>query len=802
MLTSLNWLKEYVNMDLTPVEIESLLTNSGTKVEIIEPINDVAKGIIAGTITKIEKHPQADRLQVCTVDIGDNTLTIITSATNVFEGAHVPVAVSGSTIADGTVMHDTEFRGINSQGMFCSVEELGMHTDLFPKHVTDGIYILPNTIAPGTVLRSELWIDDEIIDIELTANRGDCQSVYGIAREAAAAQGIDVKPLSANAPVGEGDVSDYLSVEVESELCPRYTGRVFRVNKIEPSPLWMQLKLHNSGVRPINNIVDVTNYVMLELGQPLHAFDYKSLGSDKIVVRTGNEEKTVVTLDEKERAITPDMLMITNGDHPVAVAGVMGGMNSEISDDTKMIVLESACFDKTSIRLTSKALGLRTEASARYEKGVYPELAGIASDRAAELFEEIGAATAVGSMIDVDHSTPENCIITVDTNWLNAFLGTDLSVNEIVNSLERLFLTVDKTDDHTISVHVPEYRLDLRIREDIAEEVARIYGYNNLPDTIMSGMTLVGEKTADQKYEDTLVNTLIGLGYHQTLTSSFTSENRIAALGLDPEDDKVKIINPLGEENSVMRSTLLAHQMELVSRNANRSIPAGFFFEIAKTYHKSPAQCGSTRTDEDAQLPAEEKHLVLSAYGADAGFFEMKGVVENLLALTGLQNVSFIAGGLPVWHPGRKAVIKVGDTVIGEMGEIHPQTGTNFDLPKRVYAAELNFDKLCELRDTDIHYADLPKFPGTERDLAIVLDKQVPAMEAEAIIRRNAGDYLEKLELFDVYTGEQVSEDKKSLAYNLKFRHPQRTLTDEDINPVIEAILAELKSELNAELRA
>ncbi|MGI6110086.1 MAG: phenylalanine--tRNA ligase subunit beta [Eubacteriaceae bacterium] len=792
MLTSLNWLNEYVHIDEDPVDIERILTMSGTKVETIDAVNDTVEGIISGIITKIEKHPNADRLQVCTVDIGtDKPLTIITSATNVFEGAHVPVAVSGSTIADGTRMHDTEFRGINSQGMFCSVEELGMNTDLFAKEITDGIYILPESIAAGEDMKSLLWVDDQIIDIELTANRGDCQSIYGIAREAAAAFDRDLKPLDLTVPEGTGDIGDYLKVSVDTDLCPRYTTRMFKVNKIEPSPLWMQLKLLNSGVRPINNIVDITNYVMLETGQPLHAFDYRGIGTDTIAIRTDNPQASVVTLDEKERPITKDMMMITNGEKPIAVAGVMGGMNSEIADDTELVVLESACFDKTSIRLTSKALGLRTEASARYEKGINPELSEIASDRAARLFEQIGAAQMIGGFIDIGKKASEPVTIPLDTDWLNRFIGIDISIDEITGYLEKLYMSVEKTGSHQLLVTVPDYRLDLRLREDLAEEVARLYGYNRILNTIMSGETTVGERTPDQKFRHELTEALIGAGAEQTLTSSFISARRLGPLAAS-FPDAVKIINPLGEENSLMRPTLLGHQLELIGTNLNRGNESGTFFEFAKTYAANP---------EKGELPLEENRLALSSFG-ETDFFGMKGLIELILKLAGTERPVFEAADIDWMHPGRSAAVSVNGVHIGSFGEIHPAAAKKLDLPGRILLAELSMDALNSVRNDDIRFEALPKFPGSERDLALVLDKQITAGQVEDVIRRHGKGILQDVRLFDVYTGEQVPEGKKSLAYNLSFRLPDRTLTDDDITPVVDAILDELKTTYDAVLRA
>ncbi|MDO4288924.1 MAG: phenylalanine--tRNA ligase subunit beta, partial [Eubacterium sp.] len=696
MLVSLNWLKEYVHIDQDPVAFGDILTMSGTKVETIEAVSDVVSGIVTGKITKIEKHPDADKLQVCTLDMGDGgERVVITSATNVFEGAVVPVAVEGAVIASGTKMGATEFRGVMSYGMFCSVEELGMNTDLFSPEVKNGIYILPEGTEPGLDVKSLLWVDDTIIDVELTANRGDCQSIYGIAREAAAALNEKVAPVELypeETPVDA--IEGLLKVGVETERCPRYVAKMFKVKKIEPSPLWMQLKLLNSGVRPINNIVDVTNYVMLELGQPLHAFDYKSLNSDTIVVKTDNPEKTVVTLDDKERAIDPSMMMITNGSYPVAVAGVMGGANSEITEATEYVVLESACFDKTSVRLTSKKLGLRTEASGRYEKGIYPNLAMTAARRATYLFEKIGACEVLPGIIDVYKNPTTQREIEVDTAWINRFIGIDISEDEMADIFRRLFLEVTKKGAGILSVKVPDYRQDLEIKEDLAEEIARIYGYNNIPSTIMGGTTLVGGKTPVQKYQDMLQAFLIGAGYYQTLTTSFTSVNRIAAMNIDADEDLVRIINPLGEENSIMRNTLMGHQLEVISVNNNHKNPRGRFFEFAKTYHKNP---------DAAALPIEEKHLVISGYG-DMDYFDLKGVVELLLDRSGITGAVFTLDGPGVYHPGRKAVITVGDQVVGHLGEIHPVVVKSYNLPKRAYACELNFDALAELQKSDIKF--------------------------------------------------------------------------------------------------
>lgn len=791
MLVSLNWLKEYVDIKIPPFDFGEALTMSGTKVETLTVVSENVVNIFTGKITKIEPHPNADKLVVCTVDMGTDERIIVTAAKNVFEGAIVPVAVDGAVIANGTKIGTNDFRGLLSYGMFCSIEELGMNTDLFSKEIMEGILILPENTPLGMDARELFWLNDVIIDVELTANRSDCQSIIGIAREAAATLDLPMADYKTYAAIeNTDDIANYLSVKIENLACPRYVAKMLKVKNIEASPLWMQVKLINSGVRPINNIVDVTNYVMLELGQPLHAFDYNSLQSKEIVVKTTNDKK-ITTLDNKERDIDETMLMITNGKAPVAIAGVMGGENSEITDNTSLIVLESACFNKSSVRLTAKHLGLRTEASSRFEKGVDPELAGIAALRATQLFLEIGACEVIEGLIDVYPKAESLKKVTLDINWFNAFVGISLTIDEISNILARLFFKVEKISDAILEVEVPSYRADVELKEDLAEEVARIFGYDNIPGTIMGGETMIGGKTPVQKFEDRLKNLLVGQGYYETLTTSFTSEKRLYALNTELEDNLITLINPLGEENSIMRNTLIGHQLEVISLNHSRKNPFGRFFELSNTYHKN------TQTGE---LPLEEMMLVISAYGSD-DYFELKGMVELLLDQSGIKYPEFIAGGSEMLHPGRKAEIFVDGTKLGEIGEIHPLVVKNYELPKRCYVCQISFKALYNCASIDNKFVDLPKFPASNRDLAILLKQDIPAASVETIIRKNSGDILESIELFDVYTGTQIPAGYKSLAYALNFRHHQRTLSDNDINPVIDQILSELKSSFDAQLR-
>ncbi|AFA48763.1 phenylalanyl-tRNA synthetase subunit B [Acetobacterium woodii DSM 1030] len=767
------------------------LTMSGTKVETLTVVSENVSNIFTGRITKIERHPNADKLVICVVAMGDDERIIVTAATNVFEGAVVPVAVDGAVIANGTKIGTNDFRGQLSYGMFCSIEELGMNADLFSKEITEGIFILPDDTPLGMDVRKLLWLDDVIIDVELTANRSDCQSIIGIAREAAATLDLPINDYEIyTATENDNTIEDFLTVKIENEACPRYVAKMLKVKKIEASPLWMQVKLLNSGVRPINNIVDVTNYVMLELGQPLHAFDYDSLRSKEIIVKTTTDKK-IVTLDNKERALDESMLMITNGKSPVAVAGVMGGENSEITEKTTLIVLESANFNKSSVRLTAKQLNLRTEASSRYEKGVDPELARTAALRATQLFLKIGACEVIEGMIDVYPQAETLRKVNLDVDWLNSFIGISLTIDEVVKILTQLFFKVQKISDTIIAAEVPSYRQDIVLREDLAEEVARIFGYDNIPKTIMGGETMIGGKTPIQKYADDLKVLLVGQGYYETLTTSFTSEKRLKALNTQVDKNLITLINPLGTENSIMRPTLIGHQLEVISLNYNRKNPDGRFFELSNTY---------LRSKNSNELPREEKMLVISTYGGD-DYFELKGMVELLLEHSGIKYPEFIAGGSDFLHPKRKAEIFINGNKIGEIGEIHPMVVKSYELPKRCYVCQLSFDLLYKGAAIDNKFVDLPKFPGSNRDLAIQLEQDIPAAAIERIIRKNSGDILENIELFDVYTGSQIPDGYKSLAYSLNFRHHERTLNDNDINPVIDRILDELKTTFNAKLR-
>lgn len=796
MQVTFKWLKDYVEIDTTPEDLAERITMSGTCVETLEEVAPKVQGIVAGKIDTIEKHPEADKLWVCTVSVGkEKPITIITSATNVFADATVPVAVVGATIANGDTMTEVAFRGITSQGMFCSVEEMGLNTSLFSKEQIEGIYIFDEPLTPGTDIKSYMWGDDHILEVEITANRSDCQSIYGIAKEVSATLDTPICAPKLH-PMGEaeGEIQNYLSVEIASKKCSRYHATMFRVKKIEPSPHWMQVRLLNAAVRPINNIVDVTNFVMLETGQPLHAFDYESLKSKKIVVREAGKDETVVTLDNKERALKPDMLMITNGTYPVAVAGIMGGANSEITKETELVLLESACFDKTSVRLTSQRLGLRSESSSRFEKGLYPNLVEQATARATELLLSIGACELIDGYIDVYPEKQQPVSIEVSAQWINDFIGIDISRKEMILYLKRLFIEVqtDPDNEDKMTVYPPDYRQDLEIREDIAEEVARLYGYNNIPNTIMGGTTLVGGKTRDQQLEELLTDVLIGSGYSETLTTSFTNLPHLVDLRLaDEKDQVVQLLNPLGEDNSMMRNTLMAHQLEIIQTNYNHKNTRGRFFEIAMTYHHN---------DDPKGLPIEKERCVISAYdGID--FFGLKGLVERIFASLGIDGVEYKVGETALFHPYRNADIYIKDQCIGTLGEVHPIIVKNHRLPRRTYICELDCEMLYEAAQLEVRYIDLPRYPSSSRDIALVLDEGVPSGDVVKIIESHNNGMIESIDLFDVYVGDQIEKGKKSLAYSIVFRLPERTLTDEDIQGVMDSILKDLNEKFDAKLR-
>ena len=796
MLVPLKWLKDYVDIDISTKELANKLTMTGTKVEAIEDIGKDIQNVVVGKILSVDSHPNADKLVICKVDVGNDVIQIVTGAPNVQAGQLVPVALHGALLPGGIKIKTGKLRGELSQGMLCSGEELGLTDADYPGAEVDGIMILNEDYPLGMDIKEALQLGGEVIEFEITSNRPDCLSVLGIAREAAVATKKTVKYPNIEVQKGIGSVEEEASVIVEdAKLCPRYCARVVKDVKIGPSPLWMRRRLAAAGVRPINNIVDITNYVMLELGQPMHAFDIDKVAQKTIIVRRARNGETLTTLDNQERKLDENTLIIADPEKPIALAGVMGGLDTEITDQTKNILFESALFDGGVVRSTAKRLGLRSEASSRFEKGLDIVNAEIALNRAVQLVQELGIGTVVEGMIDVCHGSLE--IQTLEVPWkrINKLLGIELTVEEICDILKSLEFKVEYTGD-ILKVGVPSFRRDIEGVADLAEEVARIYGYNNIPMTLMEHSVAQASRTRKQILMDLAKETLAGAGLYEIVTYSFTSPKVYETIGFKKEEypPVVKIANPLGVDQSIMRTTLIPSVLEVLSRNFNRRIDDCRVFEIANVYIPK-----STSADE---LPDEVPTLVIGEYGEGVDYYTIKGQVEVLLDVFGVMpKIKFVPGTHPSFHPGRTADIMLDKEKIGVIGEIHPKVAKNYKLENRVLVGELNLEQLIEYANTDKKYIPLPKYPAVTRDIAIVVDKKILSGEIEEIILKKGGRLLEKVELFDVYEGNQIPEGYKSMAYALSFRASDRTLKDEEVDELVDKIISELADKIDARLR-
>ncbi|WP_346870014.1 phenylalanine--tRNA ligase subunit beta [Clostridium sp. UBA5119] len=786
------WLKDYVDINVSPVELADALNLSGSHVEEVILTGDEISNVVTGKITKIERHPDAEKLVVCAVDINkEEEIQIVTAATNMKEQDIIPVALHGATLHGGLKIKKGKLRGVVSNGMFCSEEELGIAGDE-PVH---GLMILPKDTPIGVGIKSVIPLESAIIDFEITSNRADCFSIIGMAREAAATLGLTYK--MPNLKYNEEDKTSIVNnyrVEIKSPLCRRYMAKGISNINIQPSPQWMQERLLEADVRPINNIVDITNFVMLELGQPLHAFDARDMVSNTIVVDTGKDGEKFVTLDEEERTIDSSMLCIKDGDKTIGLAGVMGGLNSEVKEDTSMVVLESANFNGLNIRNTSKKLGLRTEASTKFEKDLDPNLCKLAIDRVCALVEELGAGKVMTGVIDIYNEVKEPHTLEVDSNWINRFLGSNISKEDMKRYLDGLDLTTEIKGD-VLVVNCPTFRSDLNIKEDIAEEIARIHGYNNFESTLPHCEAIKSGKSDKHKLEDKIIEGLVASGINQSISYSFVS-NKIFDKLLIPQDSElrnvVEIRNPLGEDFKIMRTTTLASMMESLARNYVKSNESAMLFEIGKVYIKN--------TDEE-KLPEERNILTLGMYGV-GDYLELKGVVENVLNSLGIDNGIFIRESEnPSFHPGKTAALKLRNKISGVLGEIHPDVSENYGIDTRCFVAELNLDMLMECAKMDKKHKTLPKFPAVTRDIAVLVDDRVLVQEIEDTIKKQGGGILESAKLFDVYKGSQIPEGKKSIAYAITYRHADKTLTDTEVNKVHDKILRSLEHKLGAELR-
>ncbi len=795
MKISLNQLKSYVEINVTVEELCDRMVMAGFEVESIESEGDKLVNVVVARIADIKPHEDSDHLQICQMDIGKEELVqIVTGAQNIKVGDLVPAALNDSYLPCGAHIVSGKLRGVPSNGMLCSGEELCLSEEDYEGASVHGILILKDTHPVGTDMREVLGLDDYIIDFKITANRPDCNCVLGVAKEIGVVLNTEFKaPVPQYKTVG-GDVNDYISIEVKNyELCPRYMGSIVKNLRIKPSPDWMQKAITASGMRPINNIVDITNFVMLETGQPMHAFNYNDLSDKKIIVRNAKEGEAITTLDDKDYNLTPDMLVIADGEKPSCLAGIMGGKESEIEDDTRDLFLESAKFKRDNVRHTGRALGIRTEASGRFERGVDINNVDYATKRALQLIYELDAGDIVDGVIDCHQGLPEDRIITVTTDRIMELIGVDVPDETIVSILNRLCLpTTIKGNE--ITCRVPSIRDDIEGRADLAEEVMRIYGYDHIIGTPMKGTVVRGKLLPERIKTDKIKRLLNSAGAYEIATYSFIASKAIDSLNL-PEDDarrnQIKIINPLGDEYSTMRTQLTTSMLTVLSTNISKKITEGRFFEISKRF--IPKQLPIT------EQPQELATMSIGIYGKDEDFFSLKGMLEAVCAALGAHTV-YERSAEPYLHPGRQALIKANNKEIGVLGEVHPAVAESYGITERVYIAEIKLDILLGIEKRKTVYKPLPKFPAVERDFALLIDKDVPVGNIERAISSGAGRLCEKIELFDVYTGAQIPEGKKSVAYSVWLRSQDSTLTDKEIDEVNAKIIKKLEA-IGAELR-
>ena len=791
----MSWIKDYVDIDCDVNTFCDEMTLSGSKVESIENKGKDITKVVVAKVLEIEKHPDADKLVVVKADIGQSEpIQIVTGATNLFIGAYVPAALDGATLAEGLKIKKSKLRGVESNGMFCSVEELGYTRSDYPEAPENGIYIFDKEYPLGSCVKEILQIDEDVVEFEITSNRPDCFSIVGLAREAAATFRKPFNMPKIEIIEEEKSMDNMINIEIKNyDICPRYTCRIIEDVKIEPSPQWLRHRLTSAGIRPINNIVDITNYVMLELGQPMHAYNYDKIESKKLIVRNANKGEKLTTLDGIEREFDETVLIIQDENKVIDLAGIMGGENSMVTDDTKTILLESANFNGTHIRLTAKKLGLRTDASSKYEKGLDPNLSMLALDRACQLINMLKCGKVLKGHLDFYPQKRESWTVSYDSNRINKLLGTSLSEKEIINILALVEVEADGK-----VAKIPTFRPDLETEADIAEEVARFYGYNNIEATLSTGTPTVGKKTYKQIIIDKITNTMISCGLSQALTYSFESPKVFDKLNIEKDStlrNTVNISNPLGEDFSIMRTSTLNGMLTSISTNYNRRNKEAHLFEIGKVYLPKELPL--------KELPVEREVLTIAMYG-NVDFYDAKGAFENIFNELGMVNKVEYSPleTLSYMHPGRTAIITdEKNCEIGYVGEIHPQISSNYEIETKVYFGVLYIDKLVEIADFDISYKSLPKFPTMQRDIAMIVKDEINVKEIEKIIKAKGGKLLESVKLFDVYKGEQIEKGYKSVAYSILFRSNEKPLTDEEVNSPMKKILKELEEKLQAQLR-
>lgn len=795
MKLSRKWLNEFVDLPLSEVNDRAFaeaMSISGSKVEVTEDLSQTMKNVKVGKVVAIERHPDSDHMWVCQIDIGDGKpVQICTGAQNVHEGDLVPAALDNSLLPGGIEIKAKPLRGVPSDGMLCSFKELGATQHDFPYAIENGILILQGDYQPGDDMAEKMGLDDHVVEFEITPNRPDCLCMIGLARETAVTFGKELKlhEPKVEAKAG-GNINDLAKVIVEDgDLCQRYTARMVKNVKIAPSPEWMAERIRNAGMRPINNIVDITNYVMMEYGQPMHAFDFSCVDNGEIHVRRAKEGEVIRTLDGTERKLTPGMLCICDTEKPVAVAGVMGGENSEIVGDTDMVLFESACFSGPSVRRTATALGMRTDASSRFEKGLDPKNTEKAVERACELIEMLGAGEVMEGVIDVIPTPLKETTVKLEPKKINALLGTDIDAESMKKILTDLGFTMEGD-----IIHVPSWRGDVEHYSDIAEEVARFYGYNEIPTKFTGAISTCGGFSPVQQCERQVGEILRSLGLDEIITYSFISPtyyDKIRMPADSPLRDSLKILNPLGEDTSIMRTTVLPSMLEILTRNYNFRNKAAMLYEIGKIYLKKPDG-----------LADEPKVVSIGMYGPDIDFFRLKGIVETLIDIVTGKAMRFEADKENAsYHPGRCAKVYIGNECVGTFGQIHPAVAENYGVDTELWCAELSFDALfANVRAMPV-YTPLPKFPSVSRDIAVVCSSEIPVGSLTECIMENGGKFLKDCTLFDVYTGHHIAEGMKSVAFSLTMRAEDRTMTDEDADSTVRAVLAGLKEKYNAVMR-
>ena len=805
MNTSLSWIKAYVpDLNVTAQEYTDAMTLSGTKVEGYEELDADLDKIVIGQIDKIEKHPDADKLIVCQVNVGTETVQIVTGAPNVKEGDKVPVVLDGGRVAGGhepgsrveggVKIKKGKLRGVESFGMMCSIEELGSNKDMYPESPEYGIYIFPEDAQVGESAVKALGLDDVVFEYEVTSNRVDCFSVIGIAREAAATFRKSFVPPVVTETGNSEDVNDYIKVSVkDAELCPRYCARVVKNIKIGPSPKWMQRRLASVGIRPINNLVDITNYVMEEYGQPMHAYDLDTIAGREIIVRRAAKDEKFVTLDGQERQMDDSVLMICDGEKSVGIAGIMGGENSMITDDVHTMLFEAACFDGTNIRKSSKKVGLRTDASGKFEKGLDPNNAEAAINRACQLVEELGAGEVVGGIVDVYGKKKEPVRVPFDAEKINAILGTDISREEMLSYFKMLDLEYDAETNEVIA---PTFRHDLFRLADLAEEVARFYGYDNIPTTLPAGEATAGKLSFKLRIEEIARDIAEFCGFSQGMSYSFESPKGFDKL-LIPADSPLRntvgIMNPLGEDYSIMRTTSLNGMLTSLATNYNRRNKNVRLYELGNIY--------LPKTLPLSELPEERMQFTLGMYG-EGDFFSMKGVVEEFFDKVGLRGKESYDpnAGKPYLHPGRQANIIYNGETVGYLGEVHPEVADSYGIGTRAYVAVIDMPYIVKMATFDRKYAGIARFPAVNRDISMVVPKHILAGQIEEVIEKKGGAYLESYGLFDLYEGSQIKEGFKSIAYSIVFRAKDKTLSDAEVTEAMDRILKALDG-MGIELR-